>query len=159
MNSIRYPKYIYSIGIILIIFIIIYYVYRNLNKTIEGATTGESDNISTSPIDAAKSIKQQIIDFAQELYDTVHSFLTSKTKQSESKTIELLKKMDEAHKNIELPGEIDPEIKKQIEELDNRLIIQLNTLKFNQKSSDTGVSIEILPEEKNKISGIVNTYL
>jgi hypothetical protein len=161
MNSIRYPKYIFIIGIVLIIITVIYYIYNNLNKTIEGVTTGESDNIpSTSPTDATKTIKQQIEDFTQGIYDSVKFNLTSKTKQSENKTIELLKQMDEKHKIIELPTEIDPEIKKQIADLNDVLIIQLNKFKYSEKYySDTGVSVEILPEIKTKIRDIVNTYL
>ena len=160
MNSIRYPKYIYYISIILIIFVVIYYVYQNLNKIMEGATTGESDNISTSPIDATDTLKMQIKEFTQSIYDTTKSYLTSKTKDSEIISDELIKKMDEKHKNIELLPEIDPDIKKKLEDLNNLLIINANKLKIrlNGSSSD-GVSVKILPKDRTKIRDIVNTYL
>ena len=160
MNSIRYPKYIYSISIILIIFVVIYYVYQNLNKIMEGATTGESDNISTSPIDATDTLKMQIKEFTQSIYDTTKSYLTSKTKDSEIISDELIKKMDEKHKNIELLPEIDPDIKKKLEDLNNLLIINANKLKIRLNgSSNTGVSVKILPKDRTKIRDIVNTYL
>lgn len=160
MNSIRYPKYIYSIGIILIIFVVIYYVYQNLNKIMEGATTGESDNISTSPIDAIDTLKMQIKEFTQSIYDTTKSYLTSKTNDSEIISDELIKKMDEKHKNIELLPEIDADIKKKLEDLNNLLIINANKIKFRLNgSSNTGVSVKILPKDRTKIRGIVNTYL
>ena len=144
MNSIRYPKYICSIVIILIIFVIIYYVYHNLNKTIEGATTEESVNkSSSSPSDATKTLKQQIQDFTQEIYNTVKFYLTSKTKESENKTTEILKTVDEKMKNIEKPKQVDPELKRKLKNLKKSLEIKLNKLKF-MHNPDTGTSIEIL---------------
>jgi ElaB/YqjD/DUF883 family membrane-anchored ribosome-binding protein len=139
MNSIIYPKYIYSIGIILIILIVLYYMYQNLNKTIEGATTENSQ----TPDDTTNTLKQQISDFTKEIYDTVNYYLTSKTKESGDKTSEILKKMDEELKNIEKPPQLDPALKKKLDKLKTALAIKINKLKFMQDDG-IGTSIEIL---------------
>lgn len=139
MNSIIYPKYVYSISIILILLIVLYYIYQNLNKTIEGATTENSPGSD----DATKTLNQQISDFTKEIYDTVNFYLTSKTKESETKTSEILKKMDEELKNIEKPRQLDPALKKKIDDLEMALKIKINRMKFMQDDG-IGTSIEIL---------------
>jgi len=95
MKFAKYPKYIFLIGIVLLIIVII---YRRLcsSKLTEGAQTNDEWTQKTVMVDAQtndessrKDITSAITNFTNDLYAKMKNVITTKTQDSESRIDEI----------------------------------------------------------------------
>ena len=184
MNSIRYPKSIFLVVIILILIVITYYVYNKLNITLEGANSQEEvdayalamDNIedgakspSVTPeedVDALtmkqkqKNLQQIVADFTQDIYNKVKFYITSKTSESEKKTAEIIRQIELDVKNIENSNMVDPKVLEQWNNLKNNLEKDIENLQETiELNTNSSVGIDLGSGINAKIRGIVNNYI
>ncbi len=153
----RYPRIIFLISIILIIISIVFYLRRN--KIFEGAET--QSPITSEEQKKIKTLNETIIEFTQDLYDKIKNFITKKTNESNSKTMEIMKEIEQSTINIENSNKVDPETEKKWEKLQKLIqqkLIQFNAV--NKMKEMPGVTIEILSDsDRDKIRGIINKYM
>ena len=153
----RYPRIIFLISIILIIISIVFYL--RCNKIFEGAET--QTPITSEEQKKIKTLNETIIEFTQDLYDKIKNFITKKTNESNSKTMEIMKEIEQSTINIENSNKVDPETEKKWEKLQKLIqqkLIQFNAV--NKMKEMPGVTIEILSDsDRDKIRGIINKYM
>tara|TARA_B100001287_G_scaffold276730_1_gene288981 strand:+ start:8349 stop:8822 length:474 start_codon:yes stop_codon:yes gene_type:complete len=153
----RYPRIIFLISIILIIISIVFYL--RCNKIFEGAET--QSPITSEEQKKIKTLNETIIEFTQDLYDKIKNFITKKTNESNSKTMEIMKEIEQSTINIENSNKVDPETEKKWEKLQKLIqqkLIQFNAV--NKMKEMPGVTIEILSDsDRDKIRGIINKYM
>ena len=108
-----------------------------------------------------KTLNETIIEFTQDLYDKIKNFITKKTNESNSKTMEIMKEIEQSTINIENSNKVDPETEKKWEKLQKLIqqkLIQFNAV--NKMKEMPGVTIEILSDsDRDKIRGIINKYM
>ncbi len=163
MKFAKYPKYIFLIGIVLLIIVIIYCRLCS-SKLTEGAQTNDEWTQKTVMVDAQtndessrKDITSAITNFTNDLYAKMKNVITTKTQDSESRTDEILKKIETDLKNIEESDKVDPKIVEKWENLNKSF--ENKAMELKRLTVNPGVSIDILSDTKrDKIKGIINKY-
>ena len=152
----KFTRYTIIPIIICIVLIIVIWLHLSKCDIIEGVENKET-------IDAKKtaSINDTVIRFTQDLYDKMVTYISSKTQESESKSDEILKRIDEKTKNIENSNQVDPEELKRWQKM--KKLITAKKIKFhgqNNMKSNPGITLEILTDkEREKVRGVINKYI
>ncbi len=163
MKFAKYPKYIFLGGLVLLIIVIIYCRLCS-SKLTEGAQTNDEWTQKTVMVDAQtndessrKDITSAITNFTNDLYAKMKNVITTKTQDSESRTDEILKKIETDLKNIEESDKVDPKIVEKWENLNKSF--ENKAMELKRLTVNPGVSIDILSDTKrDKIKGIINKY-
>jgi len=148
----------YTIIPIIICIVLIIVIWWHLSKcdVIEGVENKETEDAKKSA-----SINETVIRFTQDLYDKMVSYISTKTQESESKTDEILNRIEEKTKNIENSLQVDPEELKRWQKM--KKLITAKKIQFQGKKnmkSKPGITLEILTDkEREKVRGIINKYI
>jgi len=148
----------YTIIPIIICIVLIIVIWWHLSKfdIIEGV-----ENKETEDAKKVASINETIIQFTQDLYDKMVSYISTKTQESESKTDEILNRIEEKTKNIENSLQVDPEELKRWQQM--KKLITAKKIQFqgkNNMKSKPGITLEILTDkEREKVRGVINKYI
>ena len=152
----KFTRYTIIPIIICIVLIIVIWWHLSKSDIIEGVENKETEDAKKSA-----SINETVIRFTQDLYDKMVSYISTKTQESESKTDEILNRIEEKTKNIENSVQVDPEELKRWQQM--KKLITAKKIQFqgkNNMKSKPGITLEILTDkEREKVRGVINKYI
>lgn len=152
----KFTRYTIIPIIICIVLIIVIWWHLSKSDIIEGVENKETEDAKKSA-----SINETVIRFTQDLYDKMVSYISTKTQESESKTDEILNRIEEKTKNIENSLQVDPEELKRWQKMKKLIIAK--KIQFqgkNNMKSKPGITLEILTDkEREKVRGVINKYI
>lgn len=152
----KFTRYTIIPIIICIVLIIVIWWHLSKSDIIEGVENKETEDAKKSA-----SINETVIRFTQDLYDKMVTYISTKTQESESKTDEILNRIEEKTKNIENSVQVDPEELKRWQKM--KKLITAKKIQFqgkNNMKSKPGITLEILTDkEREKVRGVINKYI
>lgn len=152
----KFTRYTIIPIIICIVLIIVICWYLSQFNIIEGVENKEAEDAKKSA-----SINETVIRFTQDLYDKMFTFISTKTQESESKTDEILKRIEEKTKNIENSNQVDPEELKRWRKM--KQLLAAKKIKYqgkNNMKANPGITLEILTDkQREKVRGVINKYI
>ena len=152
----KFTRYTIIPIVICIVLIIVIWWHLSKSDIIEGVENKETEDAKKSA-----SINETVILFTQDLYDKMVTYISSKTQESESKTDEILKRIEEKAKNIDNSIQVDPEELKRWQKMKKLITAkQINFHGQNNMKSNPGITLEILTDkEREKVRGVINKYI